>query len=325
MVLAGGCRALAFGILFGCAVNVVAQNIPRIGFIGATSQNTISTRIAAFRQGLKNLGYVEGKNIVVEYRWSEGRDERLATFAAELEQLRVAVIVTGGPLVTRVVRQATKSTPIVMAFDSDPVSSGFVDSLARPGGRITGLSVNAAEMSGKQVDVLRQIIPGFSRLAVLGDSKEPSYAHSLEQIKHASAALGLRIQPLDVRASHGIEEAFAAARRERTQAMIVLPSAYLLLARSEIVTQAEKQRLPVMYWAQDYVDAGGLVSYSANIEDLYRRAAIYVDKILKGAKPGELAVEQPYKFELVVSVKAAKRIGLTIPMSVLTRADRVIQ
>jgi putative ABC transport system substrate-binding protein len=195
-----------------------------------------------------------------------------------------------------------------MAFDSDPVGSGFVDSLARPGGRITGLSFVAPEISAKQVDVLRQIIPQLSRLAILGDSKEPGNARGLEETKQAAEALGIRVQYVDARASRSIEETFAAAGRERAQAVIVLPSPFFAPAAGP-----------------HYVEVGGLVSYSANINELFRRAAVYVDKILKGAKPAELPVEQPHTFELVVNAKTAKEIGLVVPMGILSRADRVIQ
>jgi len=303
----------------------MAQTVPRIGFIAALRYADFSSRIDAFRQGLKDLGYIDGKNIIVEYRWADGRSDRLPAFAAELERLNVALIVSGGPSATRAVRQTTKSTPIVMAFDSDPVGSGFVNSLARPGGRITGLSFLAPELSGKQVDILRQIIPKLSRLAVLGDSKEPGNSRALQETRQASQALGIQIQELDAQAPGGIDGAFAAARKERAQAIIILPSPFLYGTRLEIVARAAKQRLPAMYWAQHYVDAGGLITYSTNIDDLFRRAALYVDKILKGAKPAELPVEQPYKFDLVVNVKTAKEIGLVVPMSILSRADRVIQ
>ena len=308
------------------AVQVSAQDAPRIGFLSALSYDAFPSRIDAFRQGLKDLGYIEGKNILVEYRWADGRPERLAALAAELEQLKVAVIVSAGPSATRPARQATKSTPIVMGFDSDPVGSGFVDSLARPGGRITGLSFLAPEISAKQVDVLRQIIPGLVRIAVLGDSKEPGNARGLEEAKRAADALGLQARAIDMRAARNVAAAFAAARHGGAQAIVLLPSPLFAPdTAAEFVRAAAAERLPAMYWNGSIVERGGLLSYSANMDDLFRRAAIYVDKILKGAKPGELPVEQPYKFDLIVNVKAAKEIGLVIPMSVLSRADRVIQ
>jgi putative ABC transport system substrate-binding protein len=289
------------------------------------SSSALPTRTQAFRQGLSELGYVEGKNIVVEYRWADGKPERLAEAAAELERLKVDLFVSAGPSATRVIKAATKTTPIVMAFDSDPVGSGFVASLARPGGRITGLSSVAPEISGKQIDVLRQIIPGLSRVAVLGDSKEPGNASALQETERAARMLGIQVYQFDLRASKDIEAAFQVLAKERADALVVLPSAVLTSASARIADLASKTRLPTIYWAPHHVDAGGLMTYSVNSDHLFRRAAIYVDKILKGAKPAELPVEQPFKFDLVINLKAAKQIGLEIPMSVLARADRVIQ
>jgi putative ABC transport system substrate-binding protein len=234
------------------------------------------------------------------------------------------VIVTAGPSATHAAKQGTTTTPIVMAFDSDPVGSGFVASLARPGGNITGLSILTPEVSGKQLDVLKQIIPTLSRVAVLGDSKEPANNSSLRETERAAAALGLQVHYQDIRAPKELEDIFRIARKENADALIVLVSS-MAQSGGQLAALAVKYRLPAMYWQPQYVDNGGLMTYSVRLEDLYRRAATYVDKILKGAKPGDLPVELPYKFDLVINLKAAKQIGLTIPVGVLTRADRVIE
>ena len=278
----------------------------------------------AFRLGLKELGYIEGRNVAIEYRWAEGRGERLPALAAELERMPVDVIVTAGPSATRAAQQAT-TRPIVMAFDSDPVASGFVRSLARPGGNITGLSILAPEISSKQLDILKQVIPKLARVAVLGDSKELANSRTLEETERAAGALGVQIHYQDIRASQQAEHIFQAARKANVDALIAFAIPMTSALRAELITLATKYRVPVMSWQQQWVHAGGLMTYSANLDDLHRRAATYVDKILKGAKPGDLPVKLPYKFELVINLKAAKQIGLTIPVGVLTRADRVIE
>jgi putative ABC transport system substrate-binding protein len=236
--------------------------------------------------------------------------------------MKMDVIVTAGPSATRAAKQAT-TRPIVMAFDSDPVGSGFVASLARPGGNITGLSILAPEISGKQLELLKQIVPKLSRVAVLGDSKEPANNNLLRETERAAAVLGLQVHYQDIQASKDLEEIFRTARKENADALVVLVSPITSSAAAPVL--AAKYRLPAIYWQPLFVDNGGLMTYSARLEDLYRRAATYVDKILKGAKPGDLPVELPYKFDLVINLKAAKQIGLTIPVGVLTRADRVIE
>jgi len=308
-----------------CARVVSGQDVPRIGFLSALSYHAFPSRIDAFRQGLKHLGYTEGRNIIIEYRWADGKPERLPAFAAELERLKVAVIVSAGPSATRPARQATRHTPIVMGFDSDPVGSGFVDSLARPGGRITGLSFLAPEVSAKQVDLLRQVIPNLARLALLADPQEPGNTRAVQETNQAAVAAGVQVHMVDARAFKAIEEAFASAQKERAQAIIVLPSPLFTAGLKTVVKTAASHRIPAMYWTAHHVEAGGLMSYSTNVDDLFRRAAIYVDKILKGAKAADLPVEQPHKFDLIINLKAAKEIGLSIPMEVLARADRVIQ
>jgi putative tryptophan/tyrosine transport system substrate-binding protein len=313
-------------LVSGCAVAQAQQGkLARIGFLSASSAASMVNNVEAFRQGLKELGYVEGRNIVVEYRWAEGKVDRLSELAAELERLKVDAIVSAGPSATHGAKQATARTPIVMAFDADPVGSGFVASLARPGGNITGLSILAPEISGKQLDVLRQIIPKLLRVVILGDSKEPANTRSLQETERAAAALGVHVHYVDRRAFKDPEDIFHVARRENADALVVLATSMSRTEIAHLAVLASKNRLPAMYPWASFVDTGGLMTYSVKREDLYRRAATYVDKILKGSKPAELPVELPYKFELVINLKAAKQIGLTIPVGVLTRADRVIE
>jgi len=299
--------------------------VPRIGFLIGTSPSTISDRIEAFRQGLRELGYVEGKNIVIEYRYSEGKLDRLRELAAELVRLDVDVIVTSGPTPNRAAKEATVTIPIVMGYDTDPVGNGFVASLARPGGNITGLSTLAPEISGKQVELLKEIVPRLSRLAVFGTSTSPGNAQALREAELATAAVGARLQYLDVRSPNQIETAFQEVRRGHADAVLVLTSAVFVLHRTQLADLAVKSRLPAIYDRREFVDDGGFMSYGTSFADLSRRAATYVDKILKGAKPGEMPVEQPTKFEFVINLKTAKQIGLTLPPNVLARADRVIR
>ncbi len=297
----------------------------RIGFMGATSPSIEKSRIDAFQQGLRELGYVEGKNIVVEYRWAEGKIERLPGLAAELVRLKVEVIVTGGSTSSRAAKEATTTIPIVMAQVNDPVGSGFVASLARPGGNITGLSVMAPELSGKRLELLKEIIPTLSRVAVLGDSNAPGNTQALREVEGATRAFKVQLQYLDILGPKDIEIAFRAATKGRAQAVLVLASPVLISQRRQIADFAVKSRLPAIYPSAEFVEDGGLVSYGTSIADLYRRAATYVDKILKGRTPADLPVEQPIKFEFIINLKAAKQIGLTIPPNVLVRADRVIK
>ena len=299
--------------------------VPRIGFLSSGSPSSISARTEAFRQGLRELGYVEGKNLVIEYRYAEGKLDRLPALAAELVRLKVDVIVTAGPAATRPAKEATTTIPIVMARDDDPVGNGFVASLARPGGNITGLSTLAPEISGKQLELLKEIVPRLSRVAVLGSSAQPGNAQSLRATELAAGALGVQLQYLDILGPKDIETAFRAASKGRADAVLVLASPVLNSQRARVVDLAVKSRLPAIYPNPEFVEDGGLMTYGVSITDLFRRAATYVDKILKGAKPPDLPVEQPMKFELVINLKAAKQIGLTIPQSVLYRADKVIK
>jgi putative ABC transport system substrate-binding protein len=321
------CLALS-AILLALALPTQAQQpkkVPRIGYLEAASASANLARTEAFRQGLRELGYVEGKNIVIEWRYAEGKVDRLPALAAELVHLNVDVIVTAGPAATRPAKEATSMVPIVMAFDNDPVGSGFAASLARPGGNITGLSALAPELTGKRLELLNEIVPKLSRLAILGTSTEPGYAQTLRETELAAEALKVQLQYLDVLATKDIETAFQAASKRRADAVLVLTGPVLISQRTQLVNLAAKSRLPSMYYRREYVEDGGLMSYGVSYTDLDRRAATYVDKILKGAKPADLPVEQPKKFEFIINLKAAKQIGLTIPPNVLVRADKVIK
>jgi putative tryptophan/tyrosine transport system substrate-binding protein len=315
-------------VLLAVAVIAEAQQtkkVPQIGFLGAASISAVAARIEGFRHGLRELGYVERRNIVIEYRSAEGKPDRLPALAAELVRLKVNVIVTGGPTATRAAKEATSTIPIVMTQDPDPIATGFVASLARPGGNITGLSTLAPEISGKQLELLKEIVPRLSRVAVLGSSTQPGNAQALREVELTAGTFGVRLQYLDVLSSKNIETAFRAASKGRAEAVLVLGGPVLNSHRTQIADLAAKNRLPAIYDRREYVEAGGLMSYATSITDLDRRAATYVDKILKGTKPADLPVEQPTKFEFVINLKAAKQIGLTIPPNVLARADRVIK
>jgi putative ABC transport system substrate-binding protein len=322
-----GLSVIAFVLVVAGARAEAQQStkVPRIGFLNAASPAAILARYEAFRQGLRELGYVEGKNIVIEYRHADGKLDRLRELAAELVRLKVDVIVTAGPSATRSAKEATVTIPIVMAFDYDPVGSGAVANLARPGANITGLSALYPEMSGKRLELLKEIVPKFSRVAILGSSTQPGNAQALKEMELAARTLGVQLQYLEVRVPKDIETAFQAATKGRADAVLVLTSPVLVSQRTQLADLAVKSRVPATYQASEYVEAGGLMSYGVNIADLHRRAAIYVDRILKGAKPAGLPVEQPTKFELIINLKAANQIGLTIPPNVLARADRVIR
>ena len=300
--------------------------IPRIGYLGGVSASANSARIEALREGLRELGYVESKTILIEWRHAEGaKIDRLPGLAAELARLKVDLIITGGPPATRSAKEATATIPIVMAFDDDPVSNGFVASLMRPGGNITGLSALSPELSGKQLELLKETVPTLSRIAVLGTSTRPGNAQTLKEVEVAAHAFGMKLLYLDVLGPTDIETAFRAAREQHIQAILLLSSPVFTSNRTQIAELAVKSRLPAIYPQQEFVRDRALMTYGVSVVDMYHRAAAYVDKILKGAKPAELPVEQPKKFELIVNLNAAKQIGLTIPPNVLARADRVIR
>jgi putative ABC transport system substrate-binding protein len=321
------CIALC-AMLFALCVPAQAQqpkkNV-RIGFLGATSPTVEAARIEAFRKGLRELGYVEGNNIAIEWRWAEGKAARLPGLAAELVRLNMDVIVTGGSTSTGAAKEVTTTIPIVAAQVNDPVGSGVVASLARPGGNITGLATLVPEISGKRLEMLKEVIPKLSRVVVFGDSTAPGNAQQLREVELTTGALKVKLQFLDVLDANDIEAAFRAASKGHAEGVMVLSASVFVSRRTQVLDLAQKSRLPAIYYRPNFVEAGGLMSYGVNDTDLYRRAATYVDKILKGAKPADLPVEQPTKFELVINLKAAKQIGLTIPPNVLARADRVIR
>jgi putative ABC transport system substrate-binding protein len=307
-----------------------AQQAAKVARIGYLAANLAANRHLheAFLQGLRDLGYVEGRNVVIEHRSAEGKLERLPALAAELVALRVDVILAGGTPQALAAKQATKTIPVVFAGVGDPAGSGLVTSLARPGGNVTGLSILAPELVGKCLEQLKQAVPGVSRVAVLWQPRglgERTEKEMLKEAEVAARALGVRPQFVEARGPADFERAFSDMTRARAGALTVLTSTMLIGERRRLVDLAAKNRLPAVYPWREAADAGGLMSYGANIPDLFRRAATYVDKILKGAKPGDLPVEQPTKFELVINLKTAKALGLTIPPSVLQRADEVIQ
>jgi putative ABC transport system substrate-binding protein len=301
-----------------------AVKIPRIGILMGGS-SAPGPREEAFRKGLSELGYVEGKNIIIEWRFAEGQEDRLATHAAELVRLKVDIIVTDGTRVTRAAKNATRTIPIVMASDADPIASGYVASLARPGGNITGLTNNNPDLSGKRLEVLKESIPGISRVGIIWNPEVPTSVTAFKDAQIAAQPLRLQLQSLEMRGPDDYESVFQAAAKERTKALTVLSDSLMFANRSRILELASKHKIPTMHTQSGWVEAGGLMSYGTYFPDLWSRAAVYVDKILKGTKPADLPVEQPTKFELVINLKTANQIGLTIPQSVLYRADKVIK
>jgi putative ABC transport system substrate-binding protein len=312
-------------------VGAAAQHVAKIARIGYLETNLGANPYMheAFRQGLRDLGYVEGRNLVIEYRDAGGKLERFPALAAELVALKVDVIFAGGGTPAALAaKRATKTIPIVFASAADPVTSGLITSLARPGGNITGLSALTPELVGKNLEQLTQTVPGVSRVAVLwqpGAFGERTERDMLKGAEVAARALGVQLQFVEVRGSEDFDRAFSDMTRARAAALTVLPSSMFNSERRRLVDLAAKNRLPAVYPQRAYVDAGGLLAYGPSFADLYRRSATYVDSILKGAKPGDLPVEQPTKFELIINLKAAKALDLTIPQSVLVRADQVIQ
>ncbi|HEV2056384.1 MAG TPA: ABC transporter substrate-binding protein [Methylomirabilota bacterium] len=298
--------------------------VPRIGFL-TTPSRTNDPRLGAFLQGLRELGYVEGQNIAIEYRFAEGRPERLPALAAELVRLKVDVIVTGGPPAPEAAKQATSTIPIVFTVAGDPVAEGLVASIARPGGNITGLTSIAPEVVGKQLELLKEVVPKISRVAVLQNPNHPGHPSMLRQAEGPARALGMQLHILQAGSPLEFDAAFAAMRSQRAGGVLVLRDSFFIAHRTQIVALAAKNRLPAVYGLREHVEAGGLMAYGANVPLMYRRAATYVDKILRGAKPADLPVEQPTRFELVINLKTAKALGLTIPQSLLARADEVIQ
>jgi putative tryptophan/tyrosine transport system substrate-binding protein len=302
-----------------------ARKMSRIGVLAVGIPTSYTARYEAFRQGLRELGYVEGQTIAIEYRYAEGKVERLPNLAAELVRLNVDVIVASSGPETGAVKRATTSIPIVFGVHGDPVGTGHVASLAKPGGNITGMASMAPDLSGKRLALLKEAFPHIARVAVLWNTANPAKAEDWRETQGAARTLGLTLQSRDVRGSDDFAGAFAAMAMQRPDAFLTLDDPVILNSRTAIVAFAAKQRLPGIYPQRDYTDAGGLMSYGPSISDMFRRAATYVDKILKGAKPGDLPIEQPTKFEFVINLKTAKALGLTIPPSLLLRADQVIE
>jgi putative ABC transport system substrate-binding protein len=301
--------------------------IPRIGVLSTAGDSRIpGFQIEAFRKGLLDIGYIDGKNVLVDYRYAEGNQDRLPSIVAELVQLKVDVLVVTALTALRVAKQATQTIPTVMVILSDPVATGIVDSLARPGGNITGFTRLSRELSGKRLELLKETVPKISRAAVLWDGNAPGSAAALKEYQAASYALKMHIEPLEVRGPDpDLETTIQGAARPTLGALITINNALVRRYSKRIADLTIKKKLPSMFEGRDYIEAGGLMSYSANDTEAYSRAAIYVDKILKGKKPADLPIEQPTKFEFVINLKTAKQIGLTIPPNVLARADRVIK
>jgi len=305
-----------------------AGKVPRVGVLLSNSQSSSSTNVEAFRQGLRERGYVEGQNIVIEYRYGDGQLDRLPQLATELVALKVDLIVTSGTPPTRAAQQATRTIPIVMTLVGDPIAAGFIASLAKPGGNITGLTQITGELGGKRLELLKEAFPRLSRVAVLFDpgSAAQEGIGTLRDTRMVAEALGVKLLSLELRGpTPDLEGAFRTATSERVGALLVAPGPATELHRKRVVDLGAKSRLPAMYGSSEFVDLGGLMSYGPNQADLFRRAATHVDKLLKGAKPADLPVEQPTKFDLVINLKTARALGLTIAPTVLMRADQVLE
>ncbi len=301
-------------------------SVPRIGVLFASTPDATSHLLDGLRQGLREHGYVEGQHIMLERRYGQAGVERMSDLAAELVRIKVRVIVAATDPATAAVRQQTQTIPIVMANSTDPVGTGFVASLARPSGNVTGLSALSPELSGKRLGLLREVVPGLARVAIIWNPDVRGAVFDYKETEAATRLLGLQLQSIEVSRAIDLDRALSAVTNQRAQALIVqTPNPVLFANRSQVASFAQRTRLPSMYGQKEFADAGGLMSYGASTTDLFRRAATYVDKILKGAKPADLPVEQPTKFELVINLKTAKTLGLTIPQTILLQADQVIQ
>jgi putative tryptophan/tyrosine transport system substrate-binding protein len=317
------CLALS-ALLLALCLPAAAQPPAKVFRIGYLSlRNAIEPHEEAFLKGLRDLGYIDGQNILIEWRFAKGNAERFGDFAAELVRLKVDVIVAPGVQAVRAAKQSTTTIPIIFPTAGDAVASGLVASLARPGGNITGLTILSPELSGKRLELLKEAFPRLSRVAVLLDSRQPPL--SFKETQTTGQSLRIKLQFLEVRDAADVESVFSAMSRERADALVTLPHPVLQVHQKRIVELAAKSRVPAMYQAADWVERGGLMSYGPDHLDNYRRAAVFVDKILKGTKPAEIPVEQPTKFEFIINLKTAKQIGVTIPPNVLARADRVIR
>jgi putative tryptophan/tyrosine transport system substrate-binding protein len=303
-----------------------AGKVYRIGYLSVPTRASVEQVLQAFLRKLRELGWIEGQNLIIEYRWADGKVERLADLAADLVQRKVDLIVAPAGTAALAAKKATSSIPIVMMFPADPVDLGLVASLGRPGGNVTGTTLSPGlEIFGKQLQILKEAIPRASRVAILSNPGEAGFAVQIKEVETAARSLGIRIQHVEIRGPEEFDSAFAAMARERADALLGSNSSTLLAHATRLAELAVKGRLPTMYNFRQFVEAGGLMAYGINMSDFIGRSAVFVDKILKGAKPADLAVEQPTKFELVINLKTAKAIGLTIPPSVLARADEVIQ
>jgi putative ABC transport system substrate-binding protein len=302
-----------------------ASKVAKIGFLVVPSRSFFSTRVEAFRQGLRELGSIEGKNVIIEYRYAEGKPDLLPALVSELVQLKVDVIVTTSPPGVQAAKNATSTIPIVFAATGDPVGSGLVASLARPGGNVTGLSILGPELGGRRLELIKEAFPKVTRVVILWNPTFSGDSLSFTEMQPVAKALGIQLQSMEVRSANDFESGFQLAKKQGAQALVTMPNPVINSNLKQVVEFAAKNRLPAMYAGPEVVDAGGLMSYAPNIPDLFRRAAGYVHKILNGAKPADLPVEQPTKFELIINLKAAKQIGLTIPPNMLARADKVIK
>jgi putative ABC transport system substrate-binding protein len=325
----GGSILLVLSILAAslAATAQPAAHMPRIGLLDSGSSATSQSHVDAFRQGLRDLGYLEGQNIVIEYRWAEGNLDRLPALAAELVRLPVALIVTGGTVGVQAAKQATTTIPIVVGGAGDLVGSGLVASLARPGGNITGLTDISPEHTRKQLELLKEAVPGISRVAFLYTAVTDSQitARHVQEAQAAAHTLAIRLQPVEVREAQALPSAFATMTSQGAEALVTVLNFFTLYHRRQLIELAAQSRLPAMYQGREFMEVGGLLSYGTDRIDQWRRAATYADKILKGAKPADLPVEQPIKFELVINLKTAKELGLTIPPTLLFQADEVIR
>jgi putative ABC transport system substrate-binding protein len=302
-----------------------AQKVARIGVLLPGTPESFALRTGALIDGLKELGYVEGKTIEIDWKWGQDRIQALPELAAELARSKSDVIVTGGTAAAQALKAATTTIPIVMAIIGDPVAAGLVGNLARPAGNLTGFSIVAPELGGKRLELLKEIVPGLSSVAVLLNKGNPQSQIELKEMRNAAQAMGLQLYPIEISSDVGLEEAFGAIDKVAAQALVVLTDPILFSQRKRTVDLANKNRLPAMYFFQGFVQEGGLISYGPGDADLFRRSAGYVDRILKGAKPGDLPIEQPVRFELFINLKAAHTLGVMIPESFLLRADKVIE
>ena len=319
MALIGG-AAVAWPL----AARAQQPKVPIIGYLGATTAAAEKSRTDAFVQRLRELGWIEGRTVAIDYHWGEGRNERFAEIAAEFIRRKVDVILATGTGAALISRQATAVIPIVFGLAGDPLGTGLVDSLARPGGNVTGLSNQAADLAGKRLEILRELIPGFHRLSILANADYPGGISEIREIEAAARALDLEVTSFEIRRSEDILSVFDAVKG-RTDALYVVGDTFMNSNRTRIATLAVAARLPTMYVHRDYVEAGGLISYGANIQNLFRRAAEHVDKILRGTKPSDIPVEQPTKFDFVINLTTAKALDFTVPSTLLARADEVIE